>query len=105
VMTYSKWAPREKDVDFLCKYLVQSVDHHVATDVGVERAVAVMKWWLVLLRRLFPASEVIDDDDDDDLMLSQRDAVGEAWWDAFRKVKGKMDQVARPRFGGGLAFK
>ena len=104
VMTYSKWAPREKDVNFLCKYLVQSVDHHVATDVGVERAVAVMKWWLVLLRRLFPASEVIDEDDDD-LMSSQRDAVGEAWWDVFRKVKGKMDQVARLRFGGGLAFK
>ena len=103
VMTYSKWAPREKDVDFLCKYLVQSVDRQVATDVGVERSVAVMKWWLVLLRRLFPASEVIDEDDD--LMSSQRDTVGEAWWDAFRKVKDKMDQVARPRFGGGLAFK
>jgi DNA repair protein REV1 len=64
VMTYHKWAPRDKDVEFLSKYLVQSVDRSVATDVGVERAIKVMKWWLVLLRRLFPASEVIDEEDE-----------------------------------------
>lgn len=29
-------------------YLFQSVDRSKATDVGVERAVAVVKWWLVL---------------------------------------------------------
>lgn len=104
VMTYHKWAPREKDVEFLSKYLMQSVDRSVATDVGVERAVKVMKWWLVLLRRLFPASEVIDDDDDL-LTLSQRDAIGEAWWATFRKVKEQMDQVTRKRFGGGLALR
>jgi len=103
-MTYHKWAPREKDVEFLSKYLVQCVDRSVATDVGVERAIKVMKWWLVLLRRLFPASEVIDEEDEE-LMASQRNIVGEAWWAAFRKVKGQMDQVARKRFGGVLAFR
>jgi DNA repair protein REV1 len=107
VMGYHKWAPREKDVDFLCKYLVQSVDRSVGTDVGVERSIKVMKWWLVLLRRLFPASEVIDEEDEEDgfLSASQRDGVGEAWWAAFRKVKGRMDQVARKRFGGVLALR
>ena len=105
VMSYHKWAPRDKDVEFLSKYLVQSVDRSVATDVGVERAIKVMKWWLVLLRRLFPASEVIDEDDDGLFSLSQRDTVGEAWWATFRKVKGQMDQVARKRFGGVLALR
>jgi len=105
VMTYHKWMPRDKDVEFLSKYLVQSVDRGVATDVGVERAIKVMKWWLVLLRRLFPASEVIDEEDDGLLSLSQRDTVGEAWWATFRKVKGQMDQVARKRFGGVLALR
>jgi DNA repair protein REV1 len=104
VMRYHKWAPREKDVEFLSRYLVQSIDRSVATDVGVERAIAVMKWWLVLLRRLFPASEVIDEDDDL-VTPSQRNAVGEAWWTAFRKMKGQMDQVARKRFGGVLALR
>ena len=102
VTAYHKWAPRDKDVDFLCKFLVQSVDRAKATDVGVERAVSVMKWWLVLLRRLFPASEVMDEED---LESSQRDRVGEAWWAAFGKVREEMDKIARKRFGGRLAFK
>lgn len=105
VMTCHKWAPREKDVEFLSKYLVQCVDRTVATDVGFERAIAVMKWWLVLLRRLFPALEVIEDDDDEVMTLSQRDAVGEAWWATFRKVKEQMDQVVRKRFGGGFSLR
>jgi len=107
VMTYHKWAPRDKDVEFLSKYLVQSVDRIVATDVGMERAVKVMKWWLVLLRRLFPASEVIDEEEEEQglLTLSQRDSIGEAWWGAFRKVKEQMDQVVRKRFGGVLALR
>jgi len=103
VTKYHKWAPREKDVEFLCKYLVQSVDRSKATDVGVERAVAVMKWWLILLRRHFPASEVIEEDDDEP--MSQRDTAGEGWWAAFWKVKAQMDEIAKKRFGGGMAFK
>ncbi|KAF9533654.1 hypothetical protein CPB83DRAFT_873629 [Crepidotus variabilis] len=102
VNTYNRWAPRDKDVEFLSKYLVQSVDRKRATDVGVERAIAVMKWWMVLLRRLFPASEIIDEEDE--LDLSQRNLVGEAWWAAFDKVKDQMDEVTTQRFGGGLAF-
>jgi DNA repair protein REV1 len=39
---YGNRSPKEKDVDFLSKYLLQSVDRSKATDVGVERAIAVM---------------------------------------------------------------
>ena len=100
--TYRHWAPKEKDVDFLSKYLLQSVDRSKATDVGVERAVAVMKWWLVLSRRFWPASEYLEEED---LVSSQRDPVGEAWWDAFRRVKDGMDAVVRRRFGGRLSLR
>ena len=101
--TYRHWAPKEKDVDFLSKYLLQSVDRSKATDVGVERAVAVMKWWLVLSRRFWPASEYPDEEED--FGSSQRDPVGEAWWDAFRRVKDGMDAVTRRRFGGRLSLR
>ena len=100
--TYKHWAPKEKDVEFLSKYLFQSVDRSKATDVGVERAVAVMKWWLVLSRRFWPASEYLEEED---LVSSQRDPVGEAWWDAFRRVKDGMDAITRKRFGGRLSLK
>ena len=100
--TYKHWAPKEKDVDFLSKYLFQSVDRSKATDVGVERAVAVMKWWLVLSRRFWPASEYLEEED---LDSSQRDLVGEAWWDAFRRVKDGMDAITRRRFGGKLSLR
>ncbi|KAF8898269.1 hypothetical protein CPB84DRAFT_1962837 [Gymnopilus junonius] len=102
VMTYQHWAPKDKDVEFLSKYLVQSVDRAKATDVGVERAVAVMKWWLVLLRRLFGAWENMDEDD---LASSQRNHVGEAWWDACHRVQEQMDEVTRKRFGGRLSYR
>lgn len=100
--TYRHWTPKEKDVDFLSKYLLQSVDRSKATDVGVERAIAVMKWWLVLSRRFWPASEYLEEED---LVSSQRDPVGEAWWDAFRRVKDGMDAIARRRFGGKLSLR
>ncbi|KAH9484056.1 DNA repair protein rev1 [Psilocybe cubensis] len=102
VMAYRHWAPRNKDVEFLSKFLVQSVDRSKATDVGVERAVAVMKWWMVLLRRFFPTSEYLDEDD---LACSQRDTVGEAWWDALYGVQDEMDNVTAKRFGGRLSYK
>ena len=100
--TYRHWAPKGKDVDFLSKYLLQSVDRSKATDVGVERAIAVMKWWLVLSRRFWPASEYLEEED---FASSQRDPVGEAWWDAFRRVKDGMDAITRRRFGGRLSLR
>lgn len=103
VNVYRRWAPKPKDIDFFTKYLVKSVDGRKYTDVGVQRAVAIMKWWLVLLRRYWGGSEFQDDEDHMD--QSQGDPVGEAWWRTFREVKEKMDAVARKKFGGQLSLR
>jgi DNA repair protein REV1 len=104
VNTYRHWAPREKDVEFLAKFIVQSVDRAQASDVGVERAVAVMKWWIVLLRRYFPASEIMEEEDLA-LSASQRNLVGEAWWGALHGIQDQMDVITRKRFGGRLSLR
>ncbi|KAF9009538.1 hypothetical protein BDQ17DRAFT_1421710 [Cyathus striatus] len=102
VTAYQRWSPKEKDVEFLSKYLLKSVDSSIASDVGVERAVAVMKWWMVLLRRFWPGGEFVEEGEPDG---SQTDRVAEAWWNAFRDVKTQMDVVARRKFGGKLSLK
>ncbi|KAF9480856.1 hypothetical protein BDN70DRAFT_931346 [Pholiota conissans] len=102
VNVYKNWEPREKDVEFLSKWIMQSVDRAQASDVGVERAVAVMKWWLVLLRRYFGSAECLEEIDFEN---SQRNLVGEAWWAAFRKVKSGMDEITKKRFGGRLSLR
>lgn len=105
VTTYQHWAPREKDVEYLSKFILQSVDAERAGDWGVDTAVKVMKWWLVLLRRFWPGSEYVADEDDEEWDASQVDEVGKAWWDSFRRVKEQMDVVARKRFGGCISLK
>ncbi|KIM49579.1 hypothetical protein M413DRAFT_15584 [Hebeloma cylindrosporum] len=102
--TYRHWVPKEKDVEFLAKFIVQSVDRAQASDVGVERAVAVMKWWIVLLRRHFPASEIMEEEDLA-LSASQRNLVGEAWWGALHGIQDQMDAITRKRFGGRLSLR
>jgi len=103
VNAYRRWPPKEKDVEFFTTYLERAVDGRAYSDVSVQRAVAVMKWWLVLLRRYWGGSEYVEDEDCVD--PSQGDLVGEAWWKAFRDVKAKMDVVARRKFGGRLSLK
>lgn len=102
VSGYQHWVPKEKDIEFLSKYLLQSVDSSKGGDVGVERAIAILKWWLVLLRRFWPACELIEEGEPDG---SQTDRVGEAWWKAFRDVKEQLDVVARRKFGGRLSLR
>ena len=53
VARFREHPPNEQDVRFFARFLVQCADHARSTDAGVQRAVAVMKWWLVLLRRDF----------------------------------------------------
>ena len=103
VNAYRRWPPKEKDVEFFTTYLERAVDGRTYSDVSVQRAVAVMKWWLVLLRRYWGGSEYVEDEGGVD--PSQGDLVGEAWWKAFRDVKAKMDVVARRKFGGRLSLK
>ena len=107
VTGFKEHPPNQKDVDYFAKYLVQCVDGEQSTDTGLERAVAVIKWWLVLLRRYFPLWENLPplDETNQNGGLPALEAVGRAWWNAFREVKEKMDLVTRKKFGGRLSLK
>lgn len=106
VTGFKEHPPNQKDVDYFAKYLVHCVDGERSSDMGLERAIAVAKWWLVLLRRYFGMwehSPPFEDGGDGGQITSE--VVGRAWWKAFREVKGKMDVVARTKFGGQLSLK
>jgi len=107
VTGFREYPPNQGDVDFFAKFLVQCVDSTRSSDTGVERAVAVAKWWLILLRRHFGVWEHAPDSDsqDDSGGSVTSEVVGRAWWKAFREVKGKMDEVARRKFGGCLSLR
>ena len=100
-------APNQRDVDSFAKFLVRSVEG--AAGEGIQRAIAVVKWWLVLLRRHFGVWENVPELEGGDAGgRSERvtsEYVGRAWWRAFREVKGKMDAAARKKFGGCLSLK
>ncbi|THG97509.1 hypothetical protein EW026_g4505 [Hermanssonia centrifuga] len=106
---FTEYPPNQKDVDFFAKYLVHCVDHSRSGDSSLEQAIAVAKWWLVLLRRNFGLWEHVSADDLG--IVEKREGqytsefVGRVWWNAFREVKKKMDEVARKRFGGSLSLR
>ena len=98
---FEKHPPNAKDVEFFCKFLVQSVEF---SDAGMEKTVVVMKWWLVLLRRRWGAHERDLSEVDQGAQLATSEVVGKAWWKAFREVKTKVDVAAQKRFGGTLVL-
>ncbi|EKM56092.1 uncharacterized protein PHACADRAFT_174265 [Phanerochaete carnosa HHB-10118-sp] len=102
---FKEHPPNEKDIQFFAKFLVQCVDGTRSTDSGVEKAVAIMKWWLVLLRRHFSPWEEFADDDEDECRTSASEFTGRAWWKAFRHVKEQLDTIARKKFGGCLSLR
>ncbi|KAL0578346.1 deoxycytidyl transferase [Marasmius crinis-equi] len=102
VERYKNWPPSEKDVEFFGKWMIKSLE---ATDEGMTRAVAVMKWWIILLKRYWAPFELGYDEEDVDPGYLQRGRVGEAWWNAFRTVKDQMDGIAKKRFGGKLSIR
>ncbi|KAF5373889.1 hypothetical protein D9758_000797 [Tetrapyrgos nigripes] len=102
VTRFKNHPPNGKDIDFFAKWLVKSVDREVATDEGLVRAIAVMKWWLMMVKRYFGQHEYGRLHDDEP---SREEKVGEAWWAAFRNVKEQMDAVAKKRFGGKLSLR
>ncbi|CCM04532.1 uncharacterized protein FIBRA_06713 [Fibroporia radiculosa] len=102
---FKEFPPNQKDVDYFAKFLVQCVDSSRSSDTGVEKAVAVVKWWRVLLRRHFAVWEHAADDVPEVGNKVTSERVGCAWWAAFREVKAKMDAVARKKFGGSLSLK
>lgn len=101
VERFEEHAPNQKDVDFFCKFLVQSVEF---SDVGMEKTIAVMRWWLVLLRRRWGVHEGDQTGIPGTTQRSKSEVVGKAWWKAFREVKEKVDVAARKRFGGTLVL-
>ncbi|KAJ7700870.1 hypothetical protein B0H17DRAFT_1046884 [Mycena rosella] len=101
VHAFKEIPPNGKDIEFFAKFLVQCVDSERSTDTGVERAIAIVKWWLVLLRRYWGDYEHIEG-----TVEEAEDArVAEAWWKAFRDVKERIDVVARKKFGGRLSLR
>ncbi len=103
VSQFTKRPPNKKDVEFFSKFLVRSVEG----DVGVEKAIAIVKWWLVLLRRNWRdfEHETFEPDEYDSEEIRTRRAVAEVWWKTFRDVKEEMDVVARRKFGGKLSLR
>ncbi|KAG2354376.1 hypothetical protein BDR07DRAFT_1548628 [Suillus spraguei] len=46
VKGFTKYPPKQKDVDYFSKFLVRNVE---LADTGMEKTIAVMKWWLILI--------------------------------------------------------
>ncbi|KAK1222899.1 deoxycytidyl transferase [Marasmius sp. AFHP31] len=102
VERYKTWPPGAKDIEFFGKWMVKSLE---ATDEGMTRALAVMKWWKILLKRSWGKFEFGYDEEDEDPGYVQKGRVGEAWWNAFRAIKDQMDVIAKRRFGGKLSIR
>jgi DNA repair protein REV1 C-terminal domain len=108
VEAFNDCLPNDRDVKNLAKFLVQSVDGSKSTDVGLENAVRVMKWWMVLLRKHWGQWENVDGDRNEDRSSTGNvtsEVVGKAWWKAFRGVKDQMDLTACKKFGGRISLK
>jgi DNA repair protein REV1 len=103
VELFTRHAPHAEDAALVRGYLVRCV----ATDVGAERAVGVMRWWGALLRRRWALWEFADERDEEpepgeDI---RAEVVGMAWWRAYRDVGDSLNEVVRKRFGGSLKFR
>ncbi|KAG6333520.1 hypothetical protein ID866_5566 [Astraeus odoratus] len=95
--------PNQKDVEYFSKFLVQNVE---SSDTGMEKTVAVMKWWLVLLRKHWEIYEHADPPEPGaGTARVTSEAIGRAWWIAFQEVKSRVDAAARKRFGGSLCLR
>ena len=103
VERFVRHVPHAEDVALVGGYLVRCV----ATDVGAERAVGVMRWWGALLRRQWAVWEHADERDEEpepgeDI---RAEVVGMAWWRVYREVGENLNEVVRKRFGGSLKFR
>ncbi|KAG1725858.1 hypothetical protein EDB19DRAFT_1897724 [Suillus lakei] len=102
VKGFTDYPPKQKDVDYFSKFLVRNVE---SADTGMEKTIAVMKWWLILLRRNWEVYERASSAEENHDGGSTAGSIGRAWWKAFWEVKAKVDTVARRRFGGSLSLK
>ncbi|VDC00972.1 unnamed protein product [Peniophora sp. CBMAI 1063] len=107
--------PHRRDVGHFAKYLALCVE----SDLGIEQATALMRWWGVLLRRSFGMWEHMERDEEVLEVLEEwvagkvtfadirpsEELMGCTWWKAFDEIKCKMNEVARKRFGGSLSYR
>ncbi|PFH52489.1 hypothetical protein AMATHDRAFT_2207 [Amanita thiersii Skay4041] len=100
---YRNSAPKEKDAKYFANYLLQCADGQKAGDDGLEKVIAIMKWWMVLLRKYWGACETPEEGYDPSNTQSRQ--VGEAWWRVFNDVKEQLDLVVRRKFGGTISLK
>lgn len=101
VTSYRHWAPKEKDLEFFSRYLLQCMESREG-DTGLERAVSIMKWWLVLLRRMW---RELEDEDPQTTCQDPNERAAISWWKAFKEVKKRLDEVTKKRFGGKLSLR
>lgn len=99
---FTEYPPKQKDINYFSKFLVRNVE---SADTGMEKTIAVMKWWLVLLRRNWGVYERASSAEENHDGSSTVESIGRAWWKAFWEVKAKVDTIARRRFGGTLSLK
>ncbi|KAG1736890.1 uncharacterized protein EDB91DRAFT_1329582 [Suillus paluster] len=102
VKGFTDHPPNPKDVDYFSKFLVRSVE---SADTGMEKTIAVMKWWLILLKRNWEVYEHASSAEENHDGDAKAEDIGRAWWKAFREVKAKVDAATRRRFGGSLSLK
>lgn len=109
VTGFKRHPPNQKDVERFSRWLLGCMDTNKVGDVGAEKAVKVMKWWLFLLRKNWGWLEGIEsfdlDEDEFDEGERQRRKVGSAWWTAFLTIKKQMDAHSRKRFGGCISLR
>ncbi|KAI0317485.1 hypothetical protein OF83DRAFT_1283395 [Amylostereum chailletii] len=107
VAGFTEHVPHWRDIEHFAKWLERSVE----SDGGMERAMGVMRWWGVLLRRRgwgtyeraeFEGWEM---EGVEEVGRVTSEMVARAWWAAFREVKGRMNEVVRIRYGGKIAFR
>lgn len=87
--------PIPAEVERVSTYLVKCA----ATDIGLEVATGILRFWRQALRDRWPAEEGCSDVFDVD-----GSAAGQAWWSAFNRTRSKVDQVVKARFGGKLGL-
>lgn len=117
VTGFKRYPPNQKDVERFSKWLLSCMDSNSTGDVGMEKAVKVMKWWLFLLRRNWGWLEGVEEFDLDQseseegekdgahYEREQKREIGKAWWVAFLAVKKQMDAYSRKRFGGCISLR
>ncbi|EIW70659.1 hypothetical protein TREMEDRAFT_28996 [Tremella mesenterica DSM 1558] len=84
----SKWiesrsSPAQRDMDKVSGYLIRCIEGSLG---GVEKVIGVLRWMRSVI------SDKWGDESED----------GKEWWDAWGKMRGLVDDIAKRKFGAGL---